>query len=324
MWLKGFHSQFQEAAKLVTGREMRLGLIEQKLAEARSRMQIGPEELRIIEDESESAWTYKEWWDQYSGQVEQPIQLPPEVQSREGKQKAIEILYEKIKHIEIVSIVLRFLRPQEFGIISPPVEHLLNLSPAENHIEHYMGYLDILNGFVGREPDLDRVADVDMALWAAAHLSTQRDYAALTEDMNTDPYFQEVRLRNLTEGLGRHWVRDDGNRLLLARVLLKRDYLIAAGIGARVFESLVFTIAENLKVDADPRRGQSKAGALVEKLERDKQQQLRKLGLEPDNLTVLWERRNDAVHPDRQITAAQAVDFVQKVNKLWGSAKANR
>jgi hypothetical protein len=319
MWLKEFHSLFQEAAKLRTGKEMRLDLLEQKLAEARSRMQVGPKELRIIEDESESVWTYRDWWDQYSEQVLQPIQLPPDVQSREGKQEAIELLYEKIRHIEIVSVVLRFLRPKEFGIISPPVEHLLNLPPAENHTEHYMGYLDILKEFVERDPVLDRVADVDMALWAAAHLSNIRDYAPLTEDMNRDPYFQEVRLRNLTEGLGRYWVQDNSNRLLLARVLLKHDYLIAAGIAARVFESVVYKIADELGVDAYPKRNQSKAAALVEKLEREQQRTLTNLGLEPGELKKLWERRNDAVHPDRQITKAGAADFVQEVGELWGS-----
>lgn len=89
-------------------------------------------------------------------------------------------LYEHLHHIEVVSIILRFVNPEEFGIISPPVLSFLQLAPHEDGVSDYRHYTEVLRRMRDHH-GLARVADVDMALWSAAQLYLEPEFAALTE-----------------------------------------------------------------------------------------------------------------------------------------------
>ena len=82
----------------------------------------------------------------------------------EDEKKAIAVLYEIFKNIEVVSIVLRFIDPENFGIISPPVRFALRQPPKKTYIEEYVDYLYTLRTY-SKEYGIKRVADADMALW---------------------------------------------------------------------------------------------------------------------------------------------------------------
>jgi len=81
------------------------------------------------------------------------------------EKNAIAILYDIFKNIEVVSIILRFVDPHNYGIISPPVRYALKQFPSENYINEYFNYLSALRSYA-KEYKFDRVADADMALWA--------------------------------------------------------------------------------------------------------------------------------------------------------------
>jgi len=83
----------------------------------------------------------------------------------EDERNTISILYNIFKNIEVVSIILRFLDPQNYGIISPPVKYALKQPPSENYIKEYMNYLITIRDY-SHEYDFARVADADIALWA--------------------------------------------------------------------------------------------------------------------------------------------------------------
>jgi hypothetical protein len=144
MWLQSFYQLYPEAIRLYTGTRQDVAAVEQELYKAREKMRIGSDELRIIEESK--AWTYWRWWPRLSNHIEQPVQLSPDTLSRRGKRKAIEILYGAFKHIEVVSVVLRFLCPEEYAILSPPVASLVNLSWAEleDQVSYYCRYLSSL------------------------------------------------------------------------------------------------------------------------------------------------------------------------------------
>jgi hypothetical protein len=129
MWLQELYRLYPEATWRYTGKRQDVAVVEEELSKARHKMRVGVEELRIIEESK--AWTYQRWWPRLSKYIEQAVELAPDALSRHGKRRAIETLYEAFKHIEVVSVVLRFLCPEEFGILSPPVASLLNLSWAE-------------------------------------------------------------------------------------------------------------------------------------------------------------------------------------------------
>jgi len=83
----------------------------------------------------------------------------------ENEQQATEVLYSIFKNIEVASIILRFVDPQNFGVISPPVRYALRQSAKETYVEEYLDYLSTLRSYA-REYGFARVADADMALWA--------------------------------------------------------------------------------------------------------------------------------------------------------------
>lgn len=328
MWLAGFLELYGEAYRRVTGRVQEYAKLEQELRSLATTKsaRIEPQQLRLIEDAECRFWVYPRWWPNASGLLTGNIEMPTDLHTLHGKERAVEGLYAPLRHIEVVSVILRFTYPEEFGIISPPVISLLNLIPArsETHVKHYLRYLGVLADLANRygryQASLRSLARVDMGLWAAAHLSTDPGCAALAEGMYTDEFFQEIRLRNLAEGFGSHWSRTDAQRLILARVLLKHDFILAALIASRTFESVVYEIVSRAEIQVlqcDPNDDSLKS--LISSIKAEPSL-LNALGVLPYELDR-WRRcRNDTVHPKTARTAMtleRTEGFARGVQKLY-------
>jgi hypothetical protein len=160
---------------------------------------------------------------------------------------------------------------------------------------------------------LKRVADIDMALWSAAHLSPDPAYASLAEEIRNDEYLQERRISNLVSGLGRFWRRSGLQHIVLARSMLPYDYGLAALVATRIYESVIRDLGERLRICDDTLPATNKN--LVEKLER--RPEATKLGIKPGELKKLWDWRNDAVHSNLDFTKDEAAAFVNRVERLW-------
>jgi hypothetical protein len=274
-------------------------------------MRVGPDELRILEEKTQ--WAYGQWFPPLSSTMKSPISLPEELEDEKAKKEAIRLLYESLKHIEVVSVILRFMCPDVFGIFSPPVASFLRLSPLPSPIDTYLMYLNVLKNFVEHYKVLKRVADIDMALWSAAHLVHDPAYAPLKEEMYGDEFFHETRLRNLLKGLEGFWRRTGMQRLIFARVVLERDHVLASVIFARVYESVLREMMEYhgllkgviQKIDL----------ALVQQIER--RSEIASLGLQQGQLEALWKLRNKAVHGELDFTLKKAELLGQGVEEVW-------
>src|SRR5262249_10243203 len=55
--------------------------------------------------------------------------------------RTLERLHGAFKYIENLSVVLRFVHPAEYGIISPPVEKVLEVRRGRTEVETYLSYL---------------------------------------------------------------------------------------------------------------------------------------------------------------------------------------
>jgi hypothetical protein len=307
MWIHECHELYTEFVERVSGTRVTPGLLEQALSAARAKRLVGSEELRIIEESP--YWPYPQWWPRLSTQFGQPLLLPS------GKEEMVKRLLARTKHIEVVSVALRFMFPEEFGIMSPPVIGLLNLAGTD-YEDQYLRYLSGLEKIRQHYEGLERIADVDMALWAAAHLHFYRtEYPAILEEMLQDRAFQEIRLTNMLGSLGRSWERSERARLILAENLLKHDHVLAALIAARCFEAKVVEMAEYRKITAGGYRGENKLHSLVRKLESQ-------AGVVPTgvSLDALRELRNDAVHDfDPPIPKDKARVLMEGVRRLYGA-----
>ena len=189
--------------------------------------------------------------------------------NREKERNTVEELLRVFRHIEPVSVVLRFLAPNRFGILSPPVEKLLEVSPSSSPAEKYLSYVEDLRVIKGKR-GFRRVADVDMAIWTLQQVMDYPDRLTKVAPKRTewrkkyegDRLLREIRVRNLTQSLigamelgdlAEAWVPEDIRDTystdkrtvmagLLAGVLFERAVMKRATKVGRRKESLEETI----------------------------------------------------------------------------------
>ena len=156
--------------------------------------------------------------------------------------KAITDLFQVFRQIEPVSVVLRFLVPEHYGIISPPVEKVLWLGSFRRHPEKYQAYLANLRE-LRDEKGFETAADVDMALWVLQvgvrdnllenHLP-KGHCSALERDFKRDSKLRQIRAGNITRQLFSEMSRPE-----LAEALLATNIELAGQIAGIEFERSV-------------------------------------------------------------------------------------
>ncbi|MBI4464428.1 MAG: hypothetical protein HY647_06960 [Acidobacteria bacterium] len=318
MWIQECHQRYNQILSRKTKKPTDPIGLEIALWESRKTKQVGPEELRLIEEDE--LWPYPDWWPKLSKDFGTPILLPPTLASIQDKERAVMDLLVRIKHIEVVSIVLRFIFPEEFGIMSPPVLRLLNVVPGRDSVRQYLRYLSVLRKLRERyqqSSGLRNIADYDMALWTAAHLEWPDDDDLLSK-MDQDKHFQGIRLSNLMEGLGSRWGASIRERLLLARALLSKDHVAAAVIVARCYEQIIRHIGKRAKHPIQI--GKKENGVHKQLKELAQTKEVLRRGVKLAELD-LWDLRKDAVHgPEKgesdEISKENTKKFLKGVEKL--------
>jgi hypothetical protein len=144
-WIHEFLRLYGELTLMRTGRRQDASAVENEVARYQSKTHICSAQLHAIEEST--SWDYPNWWNKLSPSLDPPVDLPPDFATADGKQILVAQLYDRLKHIEVVSVLLRFVFPDEFGILSPPVASLLGLPYEEDHIEYYLRYVSILGDF---------------------------------------------------------------------------------------------------------------------------------------------------------------------------------
>ena len=127
---------------------------------------------------------------------------------REKERTTVEELLRVFRHIEPVSVVMRFLAPDLFGILSPPVEKFLEVSPSSSPTEKYLSYVEDLR-VIKDMCKFERVADVDMAIWTLQQVMDHPDRLnrvvpegeGWRKAYENDRLLREIRVRNLTRSL---------------------------------------------------------------------------------------------------------------------------
>ena len=162
---------------------------------------------------------------------------------REEEEAVISNLLRVFRQIEPVSVILRFIVPEEYGILSPPVEKVLGLGPFRNHTARYRAYLKSLRK-LKKDRKFENVADVDMALWVLqvgvldGYLLkvdfSKSEHKYLLDKFSKDSKLREVRVANLTKQLFEDMCREQ-----LAEALLATNHILAGQIAGIEFEQHV-------------------------------------------------------------------------------------
>lgn len=157
--------------------------------------------------------------------------------SSENESGVIRQLLYAFKSIELVSIILRFIRPEHYAILSSPTQHLLDIRRGRDLVETYVNYLRDLRE-IGAHCGFRRIADVDMALWVLHEkcFGTHRD-AVIGKSFHADTFLLRLRAKNLVAPLA------ELSEAQLANALLEVKPDLAALIACHALEILIRRLA---------------------------------------------------------------------------------
>lgn len=146
-------------------------------------------------------------------------------------------LFEAFRQIEPVSVVLRFIDPRRFGIMSSPVQTVLGIRHRRKATATYEAYLKSLR-HIREERCFDNVADVEMALWTLQlgvldGLLPPQSRGELAKSYEKDAELRRIQAWNLTKQLF------ETAKLDVADALLTTEPAIAGQIAGIEFEQLV-------------------------------------------------------------------------------------
>lgn len=233
--------------------------------------------------------------------------------------KVIPKLLTVFRQIEPVSVVLRFARPRDYGIVSAPVEKILGIGPGRRQDDRYRQYVCSLRELRDRR-GFKTAAEVDMALWTlqvgvldSGLLKRHADYdgqaRAIEQGFGADIGLRQLRARNLIKPLF-----DELSKLQLAEALLPTDLGIAGQIAGIEFEYWVRRWLDQDRVRRWPDQGGEWEGLYtIIRASRDR------CGGMHDRLQDAREIRNDAVHDPDRLTPCR----VQRLIKTARSARAS-
>ena len=125
-----------------------------------------------------------------------------------GKEEHVVQELQSVFHqIELVSVILRFVDPRNYGILSPPVERVLGICSAQDHSEKYRLYVTNLRRIRDDVDGLTAAAQVDVALWVLSvgvlnkELKDESECDKLSREYANDLLLRTIRVENLTSQL---------------------------------------------------------------------------------------------------------------------------
>ncbi len=120
------------------------------------------------------------------------------------EEAAIQDLLKVFRQIELVSIMLRFIRPDSFGMLTPPVAFILDLHSGRDAVETYLNYLCNLRS-IRDHYQFSTAAEADMALWVLEYMcgTGETDNPEIKQAFESDEFMLQLRAKNLVAPLRR-------------------------------------------------------------------------------------------------------------------------
>jgi hypothetical protein len=196
--------------------------------------------------ESPEHWWFKRFWafpaENAVGPALEGVTFDFWNLSQENESDLVRQLLHIFKSIALVSIMLRFIRPDDYAIYSSPLQRLLEIRRGQDLVETYVNYLRDLRE-IKVHYGFHRVADVDMALWVLHERCYGRCRAAATEQaFHEDTFLLRLRARNLVAHLA------ELSEAQLANSLVEVKPDLAALIACHALEVLIRRLAASFGV----------------------------------------------------------------------------
>ena len=253
-------NQFPEVSKKLWGKPFDLKTLEEKVKVLKS----GKVRINDILEHFGYFQNTELWWFNKYWILPSLNDLSPEQQkktfsfsqlSRGNEKEVTQDLLSVFRHIELVSIILRFICPDSFGILSPPVEHVLALRRGGNAVETYLNYLCDLR-FVRDEYKFKTAAEADKALWVLHHkcYDNSRNDPKIKQAFEKDELMLQLRAKNLVAPLS------DISLAWRTIAFHTIDNDLTVLIGCYALEKYVKELAIVEKVEKEAKRSAEKEG----------------------------------------------------------------
>jgi hypothetical protein len=301
--LKSYVQRFSEVCKGKFGRSYNLAALEKRFSPLRDgqRWLAARDVVQIFRPENTP---FGKYWPQPNEKdldrslAANHIMLGP----LNGQQILVLRLLNVFHNVGVVSLLLRFVHPHQFGVFSTPVLHLVQVNRGAT-VELYLAYCEELAQWATHF-GISSVAETEMALWAFAQTTkgfgSSKTAVAAVKDFEGDLWIQRRRVAQVV----RPFLRQYG-RLQLAQILVEEDAKLAGKIAAEEYERLLGVASVKFCGRPLP-RNKGAAEQLIDELERK-----RKISV-PDKaeLRRVWETRNAAIHPGELPPTREAVDVM--------------
>ena len=227
-------------------------------------------------------------------------------------------------------MVLRFVLPKHYGIVSPPVEKILGIGPKRRQNDRYRQYVDSLRKLRCCRK-FQTAAEVDMALWALQvgvldggllkrHGEHGGKAAEIDRAFKKDVRLRQLRARNLIKPLF-----GELSKLQLAEALLPTDKEIAAQLAGIEFEQLIRRRSERNSVRHTSQREPCCACCDVIEVDVDLSKLLRnkhsQFGATHRDLDCARVIRNVAIHDPSKLTRECVQKLINVAKEVEGRAR---
>jgi len=233
---------------------------------------------------------------------------PAPADLRELVRKGLEVL----NSVSLVSLVLRFVHPARFGVLSTPIMNLLQVQRPHT-LDLYLAYCEELRAWK-EHFHLESVAEAGTALWTYHAIASgeypESESSAAVAEFDSDVWIQRRRVAQVV----RPFLRKYGP-LELARILVEEEPNLAGKIAGEEYERLLRVAARelcggmNLNV-----RGAIEI--LFDRLAEDGYISLEHKA----QLGKAWRIRNAAVHAGRPPDPEQVdnmIDAIERICRPW-------
>lgn len=299
-------SRHRELTEKLSKRPQDLDAIERAVAGVRSKRALTYSTIQAIVESpnfaaGKSFWAWPPRDDIERELKDKPIDLWNLPKNEKTQLKQLRSVF---KTFEAVSVILRFLVPAHYGILSTPVEHLLGIQPSAESIDRYLNYVRDLRAIRDKRK-FTTAAQVDQALWTlqlGVYGGRLDNVEAIKAEHARDAFLRSIRVKNLADGFF-----EPMSQLDLAEALSFHRLEIASQLLAIEFERSVRQYAGK----------NGSADDLKTVIDREA----------PSHLHGLWQRcrtlRNRAVH-GRALDHKEAEDLIHATRQIIDLAKVKR
>ena len=269
---------------------------------------------------SDRYWHFRKSWSKpQEHDLEQYVKSINKVLNDAGQgfeEQILDISVTFFKNIEVVSIILAFVFPENYGILAPPPEHLLGFRRQSDRIKTLYNYSNQLRR-IARHYDM-WTFDVEKALWVIYQLHYNvREFSEETSNelwkaYRSDPLLLQIRAGNLLQEI---WGQDISDAYK-SEILKNIDPDVAMILAVREIETLLwksirykYSSKKLEEIQIRIKKRTSHFASLLDETDLP--------GLVKKDAHICWKRRNLAIHDHASLSSipicTENVDMALKV-----------